>query len=81
MPPGSNERVCNRPDAMCAMLKSDLNAETYIDVLGQQLVGHAVFLENVVVGAISRSRGAEEEAEEAGSIVSMLLIAPSSPSF
>ena len=42
-----------------------LNAKTYIDILSEQLIGHAVFLEDVVVGAVGSDGGAEEEAEEA----------------
>lgn len=40
---------------------------TDIDVLGEQLVRHLVFLQNVVVGARAREGGAEEEAEHSSS--------------
>ena len=39
---------------------------TDIDILREQLVGHFVFLQYVVVGARARERGAEEKAEYSG---------------
>lgn len=39
---------------------------TYVDVFGQQLVGHAVFVDNVVVHAGAGGRRSEKESEQSG---------------
>lgn len=44
--------------------KTDLNALTYINVFGQQFVGHFVLVEDVVVHSRAGEGGAEEEAKE-----------------
>jgi hypothetical protein len=41
-----------------------LNAKTHVDILGQELVGCLVLLQNVCVDAGAGKRAAEEEAEE-----------------
>ena len=45
----------------------DLNAITYIDVFGQQLVGHSVLVQDVIIDRCAGKGGAEEEAEYADS--------------
>ena len=45
---------------------SDLYAITYVDVFGQQLVGHFVLVQDVVVDACAGECGTEEETKEAG---------------
>lgn len=44
--------------------KTDLNALTYINVFGQQFVGHFVLVQDVVVDSRAGEGGAEEEAKE-----------------
>jgi len=43
--------------------KTRLNALTYVDVLGQELVGHFVLVEDVVVNKCAGNTTAEKEAE------------------
>ena len=54
------------PQAMRAADKTTapLNAKTYIDVLGQHLIRHAIFLKNPVVCRVSGDARAEEETEK-----------------
>lgn len=44
--------------------RTDLNALTYINVFGQQLVGHFVLVQDVVVDSRAREGGAEEKTKE-----------------
>lgn len=44
--------------------RTDLNALTYINVFGQQFVGHFVLVQDVVVDSRAGEGGAEEEAKE-----------------
>lgn len=44
--------------------RTDLNALTYINVFGQQFVGHFVLIQDVVVDSRAREGGAEEKAKE-----------------
>lgn len=47
--------------------RTDLNALTYINVFGQQFVGHFVLVQDVVVDSRAGEGGAEEEAKEPSS--------------
>lgn len=42
-----------------------LNAVTYVDVFGQQLVGDFVLVQDVVIDRCASEGGAEEETEQA----------------
>lgn len=44
--------------------RTDLNALTYINVFGQQFVGHFVLIQDVVVDSRAGEGGAEEKAKE-----------------
>ncbi len=51
---------------------------TYVDILGQQFVGHSVLVENIVVCASAGERGAEQEAEHSAStVINSQLVNPS----
>ena len=47
----------------CPRIDANLDALTYIDVFRQHLVGHAVLVEDVVVGAVGGGSRTEKEAE------------------
>lgn len=69
----TTSRLCNarrkcRKCKSCSKVQRDLDADsfvnvTYVDVLGQQFVGHSVLVEDVVVCAGAGECGAEKEAE------------------
>ena len=47
-------------------IESDLNAQTYINILRQQLVRHLVFIDDVVIYSGTRKSAAQEEAKKPG---------------
>lgn len=51
--------------------RTDLNALTYINVFGQQFVGHFVLVQDVVVDSRAGEGGAEEEAKEPKTAVAL----------
>jgi hypothetical protein len=50
----------------CSYLSATGEHSTYVDVFGQELVGHAVFVDDIVVHAGAGSGRACEETEESG---------------
>ncbi len=56
----------NDEDTRVQTRREVLNAVTYIDVLGQQLVGHFVLVQDVVVDGGAGDGGSKEKAEHSG---------------